>query len=63
MLVGQPEKSQKDFDLLAFNWDLNHSDLLCTLDAMKFQKWELVPGSPQMCSIYLVFDKIHEQKV
>ena len=27
-------------DHTAFNYDLNHSDLLSTLDAMNFQNWE-----------------------
>ena len=36
-LLRQQEKSQKYFDLLAFNWNLNHSNLCCNLDAMNFQ--------------------------
>ena len=30
---------------MAFNCDLNHSDLGSTLDAMNFQKWQLFSGS------------------
>ena len=46
MLVEERGKSQKYFDLSAFDWDLNHSNLCSTDGAMNFQKWELFPGSP-----------------
>ena len=46
MLVGQREKSQKYFDLSAFNKDLNDSVVRSSLGVMNFQKWELFSGSP-----------------
>ena len=46
VLVRQREKSQKFFDLSAFNYKLNHSDLCRTDGPMNFQKWELFSGSP-----------------
>ena len=45
MLVRQRKTSQKYFDLLAFNYRLNHSNMWSPLDAMNFQKWELFSGS------------------
>ena len=46
VLVGQRGKSQKYFDLSAFKWKLNHSNLHSTDGDMNFQKWELLYGSP-----------------
>ena len=48
VLLRQREKSQKYFDLLAFNWNLNHSNLWRTLGAINFQKWEHFSGSPSI---------------
>ena len=58
VLVGQREKSQKYFDLSAFNWNLGDSNSQSSLDAMNFKKWELFSGSPgivkrQMHKAYL----------
>ena len=41
VLVEQRGKSQKYFDLSAFDWDLNHSNLCNTGGAVNFQKLEL----------------------
>ena len=46
MLVGQREKSQKYFDLSAFNKNLNDSNPGSSLRIMNFQTWELFSGSP-----------------
>ena len=46
VLVRQREKSQEYFSLLPSNWNLNHSNLLSTLGATNFSKWELLSGSP-----------------
>ena len=46
VLVRQREKSQRYFSLSSFNWNLNQSDLWCTLGAKTFQKWELFSGWP-----------------
>ena len=48
VLVEQQEKSQKHFDLSAFNWNLNSSNLCTTVGAMTFQKRELFSGSPSI---------------
>ena len=45
-LMRQWEKSHKFFDLSAFNYNLNHSNLWSTLGVMNFQRWELFSGSP-----------------
>ena len=49
MLVRQREMSQKYFDILAFNWNLNNQNLWGTLGAMNFRNLELVSGSPSVC--------------
>ena len=46
VLVRQREKSQKYLSLLAFNWNLNHSNLRSTFGAINLLKWELFSGSP-----------------
>ena len=46
VLVGQPEKSQKYFDLSTFNYNLYDSNPCSSLGVMNFQKWELFSGSP-----------------
>ena len=38
VLVKQRQKSQKQFNFSAFNWNLNHSNLCCTHDTMNFLK-------------------------
>ena len=45
LLLEQRGKSQKYFDLSAFEWNLNGSDLCSTDGAMNFQKWEPFSGS------------------
>ena len=39
-LVRPREKSQKCVDLSALNWNFNHANLLCALDATIFLKWD-----------------------
>ena len=46
VMVRERETSQKTFDFLAFNLNLNHSNMRSTRDAMNFQKGELLSGSP-----------------
>ena len=41
VLKRQQRKSQKYFELLTFNMKINHSNMLTTLGAMNFQKWEI----------------------
>ena len=45
VLVKQRQRSQKYFDLSAFNWNLNYSNLCSTHGAMNFLKWEPFSGS------------------
>ena len=40
------KKSQKSFNLSAFNFNWNQSILYSTLGAMDLQRWELFSGSP-----------------
>ena len=48
VLVELRGKSQKYFDLSAFDWDLNHSDPESADGVMNFQKWELFSCSPSI---------------
>ena len=45
VLVRQREKSQKYFDPLTLNLNLNDSNLCSSHGVMNFQKWELFSGS------------------
>ena len=46
--VEQRKKTQKYFDLLAFNYNLNESNSCSSLGVMNFQKWELFSSSPSI---------------
>ena len=51
VFLRQREKSQKYLDLLACNWNSNHSNLQSFLDVMNFQKWEIFSGSHGILNI------------
>ena len=63
VLVGQQEKSQKYFDLSAFNQNLNDSNPYSSLGALNFQKWKLFSGSPgrpiRNFDIKVTLDQLH----
>ena len=59
ILMRQRENSQRYFDLSAFNWNLNHSNLLSTLGAMNCEKWEFMSGSPGRYGKITDFNKLN----